>query len=176
MRVLPLRSEDLSPAADDAAVAAFVQSHQRPVFRFLRALGCAPQLAEELTQDALLIALEKGVARADAAAFLRQAAKFAWLRRQRDDRRRAERLLLAAETLWQRDCAHDDGNGWLDALRQCLSALPARSRHVLQRAYGDDAGRAELAAELGIGEHGVRTLLQRLRQALKDCVLRRRQP
>ena len=131
--------------------------------------------ADEVAQDALLLALQKHVVIDAAAPFLRQAAKFLWLRRQRDDQRAAARLATAAEFLWQRDCAADDGEGLLAALRDCVEALPARSRLCVQRVYGEDAGRAELAAELGLSEHGARTLLQRLRQGLKDCVERRLQ-
>jgi RNA polymerase sigma-70 factor (ECF subfamily) len=174
----PLPSPLPKPASDDDPVAAFVRRHQLGLWRFLRVLGCGGNEAEELAQDALLIALRRGFdAEPDAAVrpFLRTTARHLWLRRRRDDRRRAERHAAAAERLWQQEAAHDDGAGWLAALDACLQ-LPPRSRHVLERTYRDDAGRRELAAELGIGEHGVRTLLQRLRAALRDCIERRRTP
>jgi RNA polymerase sigma-70 factor (ECF subfamily) len=158
---------------DDDAAAAFVRRHQRGVWRFLRALGCPAHAADEVAQDALLLALERAVADDAAPAFRRQTAKFVWLRRQRDERRAAERLVAAAERLWQRDCERDDGDGLIAALRACVEALPPRSRLAVQRTYGEDAGRSELAQELGLGEHGVRTLLQRVRATLKDCVERR---
>ena len=160
-------------SADDATAAAFVHAHQRGLWRFLRAIGCPGHAADEVAQDALLLALDRAVADAEAPAFLRQAAKFLWLRRQRDDRRAAEHLVAAAERLWQRDCERDDGDGLIVALRACVEALPPRSRLAVQRTYGDDSSRAELAAEFGLGEHGVRTLLQRVRKALRDCIERR---
>jgi RNA polymerase sigma-70 factor (ECF subfamily) len=159
-------------------VVAFVRRHQVALWRFLRVLGCRGQQAEAIAQDALVVALRKGVDRLGeepAGAFLRQTCKHLWLREQRDDRRRAERHAAAAESLWQRDLAVDDGAGWLDALDRCLEQLPERSRLALDRTYRDGFGRNELAAELGIGEHGVRTLLQRLRAALRECIERRRQ-
>jgi RNA polymerase sigma-70 factor (ECF subfamily) len=165
---------DRDRAADEAA-AAFVRRHQRALWRFLRAIGCPAWAADEVAQDALLLALDRRIADADAPAFLRQTAKFHWLRRQRDDRRAAERLAAAAERLWQRDCAADDGDGLIAALRACVEALPPRSRLAVQLAYGEEQSRAELAVELGVGEHGARTLLQRVRKALKDCVERRLQ-
>lgn len=170
--IVPTRSET-------DAVASFVQRHQTAVWRFLRVLGCRGQQADAIAQDALVLAIQKGidgVGEAAAAAFLRQSAKHLWLREQRDDQRRAERHAAAAELLWQRDLAVDDGAGWLAALDRCLEELPARSRLALDRTYRDGLGRAELGAELGIGEHGVRTLLQRLRAALRECIQRRRQP
>ena len=176
----PMRPQNLPRADADDDVGSFVRRHQTGLWRFLRACGCRGAAAEEIAQDALLIALQKGMASADTAdaagAFLRQTAKHLWLRTQRDDRRRAERHAAAAELLWQQQLAADDGAGWLDALDRCLGELPPRSRHALDRTYRDGLGRSELGAELGIGEHGVRTLLQRLRVALRECIERRRQP
>jgi RNA polymerase sigma-70 factor, ECF subfamily len=175
LRRLP---DEPAPRLGDAEVAAFVRRHQKAIWRFLRALGCRPHDADELAQDALLIALARPHDNATAAAaFLRQTAKFVWLRRQRDDRRAAERLAAAADAIWRRYITDtDDGDAHVNALRACVDALPPRSRHVIARFYGEAASRAELAAELELGEHGVRTLLQRLRQALRACIERRRKP
>lgn len=159
-------------------VDAFVGRHQAALWRFLRVLGCRGQQAEAIAQDALVLAIQRSVHEGDdatAGPFLRQTAKFLWLREQRDDRRRAERHAEAAERVWQRELAADDGAGWLEALDRCLEGLPTRSRLALERTYRDGLGRSELGVELGIGEHGVRTLLQRLRAGLRECIERRRQ-
>lgn len=157
----------------DDDLARFVRSHQAGLWRFLRLCGCDGLEAEEIAQEALLIALQKGRTGTDAAPFLRQTAKFLWLRARRDDRRRAEHHAAAVERALQRDLAQDDGAGWFAALDACLDALPARSRFALERTYRDGLGRRELGDELGIGEHGVRTLLQRLRAGLRECIERR---
>ncbi|HLQ38651.1 MAG TPA: sigma-70 family RNA polymerase sigma factor [Planctomycetota bacterium] len=160
-----------------ADLEAFVQQHQRGVWRFLRALGAPAHEADDVTQETFLLVLQKGPrAGEDGAPFLRQTAKYLWLRRRRDERRRVDKLAAAVELLWQDDCARDDGDGYLQALAQCLDTLQARARTVLQRFYGDGVGREELAAELSMTGHGVRTLLQRVRAALKDCIERRRKP
>ncbi len=177
-RLQPREPADRSEPQPDP-IAAFVRRHQVAVWRFLRVLGCRGQQAEAIAQDAMVIALQKGIAQhpeAAAAAFLRQTSKHLWLREQRDDRRRAERHAIAVELQWQRDVVGDDGSAWLTALDRCLGELPPRSRLVLDRTYRDGVGRADLGNELGIGEHGVRTLLQRLRAALRQCIERRRQP
>ena len=157
---------------------AFVHRHQLGLWRFLMVLGCRGQQAESIAQDALVTAVQRGVDRAEEAAavrFLQRTARHLWLRERRDDRRRAERHAAAAAEAWQRELAGDDGAGWLEALGRCLDELPPRSRQALERTYGDGLGRAELGVELGIGEHGVRTLLQRLRATLRTCIERRRQ-
>lgn len=171
------------PASTGDATAHFVRTHQTALWRFLQVLGCRGLQAEAIAQDALVIALQRPAGafadEAAAAAFLRSTARHLWLREQRDDRRRAERHAEAAEHAWQqalRGDADGDGAGWLAALDHCLQTLPERSRHALERTYRDGLGRQELGAELGLGEHGVRTLLQRLRKALRDCIERRRQP
>lgn len=160
-------------------VDAFVRRHQTGLWRYLRLCGCRGAATEDAAQEALVVAIRRGLVDepdAVAAAFLRQSARFVWLRDQRDERRRAARQADAAERIWQRALVDDDGAGWLDALERCLDGLPERSRFALQRTYRDGLGRGELGAELGIGEHGVRTLLQRLRAALRDCIERRRRP
>lgn len=178
-RIAATKSSD-QPATGGSVdpVDAFVACHQAPLWRFLRVLGCRGQQAEAIALDALVLAIQRGVHEGEddaAGPFLRQTAKFLWLREQRSDRRRAERHAEAAERLWQRELATDDGAGWLEALDRCLEALPLRSRLALERTYRDGLGRRELGAELGIGEHGVRTLLQRLRAGLRECIERRRQ-
>ncbi len=168
------------PAADTPAPtpAAFVQRHQRGLWRFLRALGCPASTADDLAQEALLVALRGDGWRRPplaAAAFLRQTARHLWLRHRRDEGRRAERLAAAAEHLWQRHCENDDGDARLAALRACVQALPERSRTTLDHFYRDGMSRAELAAALAMTEHGARTLLQRIRAALRECIERRTQ-
>jgi DNA-directed RNA polymerase specialized sigma24 family protein len=45
---------------------------------------------------------------------------------------------------------------------------------VLQLCYGDDLPRSRAAAEMGLRDEGLKTMLSRLRAALKACVERRR--
>lgn len=158
-------------------VTAFVHRHQTALCRFLRLCGAGAH-AEEVAQEAFLVAIHRGLTDADptkAGAFLRQTAKHIWLRRKRDDRLRWSRQAELAEHLWLQHVApaEDGGNAWLDALAVCVAQLPERSRMAVDRTYRDGLGRKELGAELGIGEHGVRSLLQRLRKNLKDCIERR---
>lgn len=177
MSSLPCRTEPRLTNAPEPSVDAFVRRHQAGLWRFLRLCGCRGAAAEDAAQEALVVAIRRGLVEAEpavAASFLRQTARFVWLRDQRDERRRAAHQADAAERIWQQHLVDDDGAGWLEALDRCLEALPARSRTALARTYRDGLGRQELGAELGIGEHGVRTLLQRLRAALRDCIERRR--
>lgn len=166
-----------SPPERSDPVTAFVRQHQTALCRFMRLCGAGSQ-AEEVAQEAFVIAIRRGVVEQDpspARAFLRQTAKHLWLRRQRNERLRQTRQAEVAEHLWQQQIAPREGTGdeWLDALTACLAQLPERSRTAIDRTYRDGLGRAELGAELQIGEHGVRSLLQRLRKTLKECMQRR---
>ncbi len=49
------------PQAPDEVLTAFVRRHQVGLWRFLRVCGCRGARAEEIAQDALLIALQKGM-------------------------------------------------------------------------------------------------------------------
>ncbi|MCR9247702.1 MAG: sigma-70 family RNA polymerase sigma factor [bacterium] len=180
MRELP-RTETAAPfcgvdRAEDP-IDEFVGRHQRALWRFAQLLGCRGQVAEQLCQDAFVIAIDREQherADAAAAAFLRQTLRHLWLKDQRAEQRRQKHHAAAAAIWWQREAELDDGDGWLDALGRCVGELPARSRHVLDRTYRDGATRSELATELELSDHGVRNLLHRLRTVLRDCIRRRR--
>lgn len=150
-----------------------VTRHQVGIWRYLRALGADPALAEDLLQDCLVIALRRGVQdRGDAAVatFLRATARHLLLRRRRDEGRRAAILLELADRMWEQDCGGDDGEHWLAALRACLAQLDGRPRQVVRLFYGEGRDRAATARALGMREAGVKTLLQRVRQVLRRCV------
>jgi RNA polymerase sigma-70 factor (ECF subfamily) len=155
---------------------ALVRRHQLGLWRYLRALGAPTDLAEDLLQETFLVAMEKlreDRGEAAVATFLRACARHLWLRRRRDLGRREVLLAEFVETHWCEVEAADDGERWLDALRQCVAGLDGKAQQAVQRAYADGEDRRTIAAALGMKENGVKTLLQRARAALRDCVERR---
>lgn len=163
------------PATDEAAIA----RHLRMLWRYLRMHGASAVEAEDLAQEAFVVALQKDAARlepAATAAFLRRTARFLFLRLRRGGRAAID-LADAVDLLWARDCEADGGDGLLLALRQCVGALSERARRGLELSYGLGAdaarGRSDVATELGMTENGVKTLLQRARQQLRECLQRR---
>lgn len=158
--------------------AQFVGAHQAGLWRYLRALGCEPARAEEHCQDALLAALNDPIATApaaDAARWLRRAAKNLFLMRLRHERRRPDVASIeAAEADWRAwGALADGGDAALAALDQCLSSLPPRDRELVTRRYADDEPRTTIGRALGLGEAGVKQALRRLRARLRACVSRR---
>lgn len=157
-------------------LAALVRRHQAGLWRYLRALGAPEDLAEDLMQDTFLVAMDRlGEDRGDAAAaaFLRRTARHLLLRRRRDLGRREAILIDLADAAWRRDCGEDDGELWLASLRACLDRLEGRAREVVQRFYGEGQDRAAVAAAMGMKANGVKTLLQRVRAALRGCIEQR---
>ena len=55
----------------------------------------------------------------------------------------------------------------------CIRTLQPRARRAVEAAYCEGQSRQHIAAELGIAENSVKTLMQRSRAALRACVERR---
>ncbi|MBL9077932.1 MAG: sigma-70 family RNA polymerase sigma factor [Planctomycetes bacterium] len=161
--------------ARETDLRAFVERHQRGLQRWLRALGCAADAAEEHCQDALLAALQHGIDARPvpvAASWLRTTARNLFWARLRQQRR--EPPVVAIEPLevaWQAVRGDDDGGAAaLAALRECLAAAEPRDRELVQARYADGAPRRAMAARFGVGEPAIKQALRRARARLLACV------
>jgi len=139
--------------------------------RYLFVLGARADRLDDLVQEVFAVALQKSGECLQPSPFLRGVAKNMLMRDWSSAKARREVEL--ADEVWQVECADDGEELRLAALRQCVSALPSRSRCLLQRAYVDRAGRAALGAEFGMVANGIKTALRRLRAGLRACVERR---
>ncbi|MGE3173965.1 MAG: RNA polymerase sigma factor [Planctomycetota bacterium] len=158
-------------AADQAAL---VRAHQAEVWRYLRYLGASPEQADDLTQETLLQLL-RGKCRDRGTA-----ARAAWLRTvarnffRRSLRRPPDGMeLAAAEAAFVQFARDDGGEGHLAALRQCLDELDGRARAAVRLQYEERRSRDDLGRELGLSPDGVKSLMRRVRTALRACVERR---
>jgi RNA polymerase sigma-70 factor (ECF subfamily) len=158
------------PVRDATAVA--VERHRPAVARYLRVLGARPDELDDLLQETFVVLLARPFVHADdgqTRTFLRTTARNLFLRRHRDLLPQVE----AADLVWDRRCGDDDGDGYIDALRQCLQTLPARSRALVLECHEPDAVRGEVARRFGLTLEGVKTALRRLRATLRQCIERR---
>lgn len=162
------------PTAADA----IVRLHMRSLWRYLRTLGAKPEQADDLTQEAFLVAFRRGAAGLEPAAtatFLRRTARFLFLHQLRD-RHRDAAFLDAVDELFATAETSGDGERLLDDLRRCLAALPPRSRQAIEQWYGLAADatpqRDALAGALGLRPNGLKALLQRVRSVLRECLER----
>jgi DNA-directed RNA polymerase specialized sigma24 family protein len=62
-----------------------------------------------------------------------------------------------------------------NALKECLRALPEKSRQVLTQVYESGMRLADVAAQTGQSYGAVLMLLSRVRKGLRDCAERRLQ-
>lgn len=158
-------------------LAARLESRRPQLRRYLCVLGADAATADDLAQEALLVALRRA-ADLDASepgrlfGFLRTTARHLWLKDVR--RKKSRREVEQADEVWTEECGDDDRDDYMAALRACVGELPERSRDLLQRTYERGCGRAAVAAQLGMSEDGIKSALRRLRQALRRCIERRR--
>ncbi len=166
----------VAPRLDEHTFVRLIQTHQAGVWRYLRYLGCDEAQADDLTQEAFLRVWrssyeDRGPKRA--AAYLRRVARNALIDAARKARvRPAFRDLDAVEPAWTESLGSDDGDGFRAALRRCLERLAERARLALALFYRDEQSRTEIARTLEMTPDGVKTLMRRARETLRDCIER----
>lgn len=157
-----------------------VHSHQAQIYRYLRYLGAPLHVAEDLAQETFVVAFQKSSQGKDSeithqAAWLRGVARNLFLVHCRQARATPVHLDMEfveqADGFWARTFpGATDAGDHLEALRQCLAALPQRERKMVDLQYRLKKSRGELAAQAGLTEEGVKTMMRRLRAALAQCI------
>ena len=161
-------SSELDPAL-------LVKEHQTGIWRYLRALGCEANEAEDLTQETFLAVLSKPFeyyGKAAAASYLRKVAYHRFI----SARRRSSKEVVTDEIEhidenWSRwvENQQNDGSEAIDFLKECLKTLTERARWALEMRFRHNLPRTEIADSLGISEHEAKKLMQRARQKLREC-------
>ncbi|MCA9121519.1 MAG: sigma-70 family RNA polymerase sigma factor [Planctomycetaceae bacterium] len=151
-----------------------IEDHQAGVWRYLRALGCEANLAEDLTQETFLAVLQRPFEdynTAATAAYLRRTAYNALVSFQRRAKKVAttENIDELSQN-WENWGGNDNGEELLDALRRCLAVLSERARLALELRFGERASREVIAKRLEMSEHGAKNLMQRAKRTLRDCI------
>jgi RNA polymerase sigma-70 factor (ECF subfamily) len=164
---------------DREAFAALIERHHRAVYGFLRARLIQASDADDMTQEVFLRFYESRT-RFDTAALVRP-----WLlgiarnllrEHVRDVKRRKEvdwtELCLELETVLPADLGHgDDVLVWLP---ECLHELGPSARQAIELHYRSERRLTEIGSALHRSEGAVKILLHRARQALRDCLTRKR--
>lgn len=159
-------------------IAALVHQHQAGLRSYLRWLGAAGDVAEDLVQDTFVTALTQPPVERNApatAAWLRTVARHLLLRELRAAGRRGRAVELdEAAAAWERHLGGaDDGDAFRAALRACLGGLTPRQGEAMRLRYCDDLPVATVGERMGISAGGAETLLRRLRAVLRACIERR---
>ncbi|MDA1275703.1 MAG: sigma-70 family RNA polymerase sigma factor [Verrucomicrobia bacterium] len=93
-----------------------------------------------------------------------------WLRRHRNKSACLDTdILELLEREWVAK-AHHLGGARVDALRDCLEALPEKSRQLLRLRYYEGYSCDEVAGKLGLGLNAIYKRVSRLHQDLKECI------
>ncbi len=167
-------NEASPPASTSFDPARIIDTHQNGVWRYLRAIGCDPSQAEDLTQETFLTVLQKPFVEyspAATAAYLRKVAYNLFITMQR----RAGRVTAVEnveefDSVWEDWAGDDGGEAMVDALRDCLKGLGERARSALEMRFRDKVPRVQIGEALGITEHGAKNLMQRAKKQLRDCI------
>lgn len=151
-----------------------IVEHQAGVWRFLRAAGCEPNLADDLTQETFVMTLQRPFleySRTATAAYLRRVAMNLLINlRRREGRMHLVEDPVVFEAAWISWIGDDNGEEMIAALKQCLKKLTPRARLSLEMRFRDGASRESIAAALEISEHGAKNLMQRAKGQLKTCI------
>jgi RNA polymerase sigma-70 factor (ECF subfamily) len=162
-----------------------LRTHQAGVWRYLRFLGAAPVEADDLAQETFVEVWRRPfveVSERASAAYLRRVARSRFLMRVRTERRRPPVASLEdLDRAWEEWLGGEEGaagarSGWderLDALERCLEGVKARARDALDLRYREGLARESIAERLGLSVEGVKTLLRRVLEALRECMERR---
>ncbi|HVT82665.1 MAG TPA: sigma-70 family RNA polymerase sigma factor [Phycisphaerae bacterium] len=164
-----------------------IRTHQAMVFRYLRYMGAAPDVAEDVAQETFLAAYKSasvplddaGTETGRCAAWLRGVARnqlLMYFRKARSnpissDPTILEQALDQADEVFHAELLRSgDGFDYHDALQNCLAHLQGSQRKLLDMFYGEEYSRAQIAETLNMSEDGVKSFLRRVRTALRKCV------
>ncbi len=159
-------------------LATLVQRHQAGVWRYLRYLGAESTEADDLVQETFLAFARAEFVQRDprqTAGYLRTLARHQLLALRRRQHREVSTVELeAAESVWAA-AAGSDGSlgGYLEALGECVEQLEGRPREAIDLHYRQGAGRDAIAVKLDMKPDGVKSLLRRTRELLRECVERK---
>ncbi len=169
-----------APAVDAGAFEVLVRMHHRRLLAYALALTNRREAAEDLVQDALLVA-HRELARFDPsrdfAAWVRGIVRMKYLEWARQHRMVAldPAVLDSVEAEHQAwDRAVEEGReDAVAAVRDCLRRLAAHVGETVQLFYTEKRSCTEIAVRMGTTEVVIRKRLQRARESLADCIRRR---
>lgn len=160
-------------------LARLVRDRQAEVWRYLRFLGADATEADDLTQETFLaVARSRFVEETDAqtAGYLRTVARRQLLMLRRQQKRRIKTVdfdaaeTVWAETMWPAGAERDRFDDRIDAARGCVEKLTGRSREAIDLSYREGTSRDAIAEQLEMTADGVKTLLRRTREKLRECI------
>ena len=160
--------------SDPAAIAQLVLKHRHGLLAYLYAAVPDAHAVEDLFQEICLVAVRKAAEFEDGSDFAAWARAIA--RHKVREHLRVRRGVSVDEAFFDSlDAAFpavpDDRRK--DALRRCLEEIQARARRILAWRYDDGLSPGDIARRTGQSRAAVNSILQRVRETLRDCADRR---
>ena len=164
--------------SEPATVSALVAKHRHEVLAYLYSALPDYHAVEDVFQEVCLVAVRKAAEFQDGTNFA------AWARtiarnKLREQLRKRTGVLLDDAFFEGLDQAFDEARAALDpdprkeALRHCLSELRQGARQLVSLRYDEGLDPSAIAERMGRSRASVNSLLQRIRELLKQCVDRR---
>lgn len=159
-----------------------VREHHAGLRGFVRSLGVDPLWVDDVAQEAFIVAynrLDEYEHERDFGAWLRGIARNLVINERRKDARRKRILsdnltdvLLATSSAAEDedDELGDRGLARLQALRECIAELPAKSLGLLKARYENEESAQDIAESFEMKPPAVRKALERVRTALRKCM------
>ncbi|MGD9635365.1 MAG: sigma-70 family RNA polymerase sigma factor [Pirellulales bacterium] len=165
-------------APPTCSLVGLIQRHQAGIWRYVRYLGATASEADDLTQETFLAVARSDFEERDlqqTAAYLRSVARNQLLVLRRRQRRQVSTVEVeAAEAVWAASAGEDGSlSDYLAALRECTDELSGRPRDAIELHYRSGASREAIAERLEMKPDGVKSLLRRTRELLRECVERK---
>ncbi len=154
--------------------ARLIEAHQAGIWRYLRALGCPPNEADDFTQETFLAVFERPFEDFNPAAtatYLRRVAyNLVVTAKRRHGRMTVVENVEEFDAAWVQWTEPHGGDELMDRLRDCLRQLTDRARMALDMRFRKKSSRAAIAEALEITEHGAKNLMQRAKKQLRSCI------
>lgn len=160
--------------SDAASIAQLVLRHRHPLLAYLYACVPDAHAVEDLFQEVCLVAVQKAAEFEDGTDFAAWARTIA--RHKVREHLRSRRGVTLDEAFFDAlgaAFAPIDADRRKDALRHCLGGLEKRARQILSWRYDEGLSPAEIAGRTGQSRAAVNSILQRVRETLRDCAGRR---
>ncbi|WP_052572717.1 sigma-70 family RNA polymerase sigma factor [Haloferula sp. BvORR071] len=173
----------VTPPPDQAVTREFealLIAHQHRIYFFIRAMVFNPDDARDVLQDvnALIIRKrERFAAGTDFKSWAFAIARFeclTYLRRYEARRKVPVDSGLLEHLAEGAEDRADDTDAWLEALAECRKLLPDEGAQLLQLRYQARVPLEEIATRWKTTEGALKQKLFRIRNQLKNCILKRR--
>jgi len=158
--------------SDPVTVSQQVLRHRHALLALIRSFIPDPHAVEDIFQEVSLVAIEKAAEFLDGTNFPAWARAIARFKIR--EHLRARRGVALSDAFFDgMESAFAQGEDLeerKEALRRCLGQLPEKSRQLLAWRYADGLDPAGIAGRMRHTRTGVNSLLQRLRESLRECL------